>query len=139
MSRTLHNVPLAAGVQATLLCPTGKQLRVLSIVAVITGGAIGGQVVCTFSRSNQTLAFTGTGAIATSSTQAAFCLGGQTPSPLAFNTDPVSGNTTYSAETFEATGPLPDVWWPYDITIGLGYDSGAISSAQALYELVDAV
>lgn len=123
--RILDTNPAASVV---IQCPAGMKNRVLAIEAVISGPVDGEQIVVTFSReTNQPLVRACAGILTAATTEVSFFVGGDQSEASLDKIDPVTGVATFVQTADTATGPLPDIWWDKQVTIGLSAISASVS------------
>lgn len=118
--KLLATIPLTNG-QLTVRCPPGKRIRILAVQAAVADGGANDEFVCRLFR-EATSVLAAQVAPPTSGTisQVSFAIGQQ--------------QNTMSAASGEQSSGLPDIWWPYDITVSVGAQTGAVNSGRVTYE-----
>jgi hypothetical protein len=121
MKREVIALPLIGG-SAAFECPSGKRLRIMSVVATGMAHSGGSQVEIRFLRSGGTVAVSFSGACSSGLQTVGAFIGGPTLEPDAIIDviDPVTGVVTYNAQPFGVglmAMALPDIWWTWPIVV----------------------
>lgn len=116
---------------AEIPCPVGKQVRIVSVTAVIAPNE-GDAFVVLFNRSSQNFVQAPTAALAASIIAASWFIGASMSVAREATVTPATGVVVYEQTVLTASAPLPDLWLPFAFT--LGFNSG-VTSALVVYEL----
>jgi hypothetical protein len=68
-------------------------------------------------------------------TQVCLAIGSGHNSPTEESVNVVTGVVVLTTEDYVACGSLPDIWFPFQITLGAGFTAGSISQTICTYEL----
>lgn len=101
-------------------CPEGFEIRIIAVIS--TGAPAGGNAVMTVAQPGAADVYHSTGTLPGTVTRVVFGVG------MAYMNDPATLGTE-----IVATVPIIDVWWPYQVTVGLL--TWTISNAVVLYQV----
>lgn len=119
---------------ASIPCPANKRIRIIAIIASVTGTAAGDEISLIYAQSSNQFLLMTTTQQDTALATVAFFVGAAQTTPNAALIDPVTGVVTYGGGLVFANAPLPDVWLPFEITITI---SAPITSMTVTYETSD--
>lgn len=120
---TLQNLTTAGS--AILACPAGKRIRLVSLISGVNGIIKGDAVTLTILRSNNEVGFASTEPLPATAAGVHFGIGLQAMSPMIDDQTVATGVINYNAVATDFTAPLPDVWWPWEVTLSLSAPGGA--------------
>ena len=124
--------------RGNLQCPIGKRLRVLSISATLAPATALDQCLVEFKRSGIVVCTVATNPMALSMVLLSATIGGQSNRPMVVQTVVASGVHNYDVQATVVTCALPDVWWPWDVSVAVTMASGAGTTAgTVVYERAD--
>ena len=108
-------------------------VRLVGVFLTITGSSDGDNIEVRLQRGSVVLAGSTSGILNAGNVTVYFGIGLSPLENEASNIDPVTGIVTIRG-TEAQQGPLPDVWWPFDVTVSLTSSAPAIVSATVVYE-----
>jgi hypothetical protein len=121
---------LTIATPATIPCPDGHEIRILSVIGELSGGpTAGGSQSLTFSRAGEVF-FRSTGPQQGDNTATVgWMIGGISVPPMIDTIDVVTGAVTLSfADDQRTQGSLPDMWLPFSFVLSVDLIGGAIAS-----------
>lgn len=133
----LIQLQLANGA-ASVTCPEGKRIRIVSILASVSGAVTGDVLFFELYRGQDLIAAAIGTMVESNCARAAAMIHVSTPQLLnQSNVDPATGAVSYFA-CEEAALELPDLWLNQDCRVILGMATGIVGAGTVLYERADA-
>lgn len=100
----------------------------------MTGAADGDQFTITYSRSGQVLFTATSGPITASAAVITGGLGLIPVTPVVVDFDTVTGISDFGSNLTAANVALPDVWFPWSVSLTVATSTGSVDSFIVLYE-----
>lgn len=125
---------LTGGAGAIIVpCPPTKRVRLVSVLAALSAPNEGDQILLGISRSTNLVAQIATEQVTASAVFASFTLGGHTTAPREDIVNVATGVVTYNQSFTDADATLPQIWWPFEITVTVTQTA----TITVLYEMED--
>lgn len=118
----------------TLVAPEGTRVRIIAVIAIVAGLVEGDAFSVQYTRSGQLLSEATSEQLSSTVLRMTAAIGLNNSSSRLSIIDPVTGVVSYVGTVSSASTALPDIWWPYSITIAASFTSGAVN-ATVLYEI----
>jgi len=108
--REILTIPIVPVAGAELLCPAGKEIRILAVRAGVGGIAEGDAGIMTINWSSQVGMAVVTNPLTVATVTIGFLLGAMANAARLMNIDPVTGAATYDQTCTEFITASPDLW-----------------------------
>jgi len=100
-----------------LPCLPGQLVRLVSISAAMTGLAQGARLVATICQPGAAGIVAFTGPTTSDTVNASLFLGADLTQPLLDTTTVATGVANYDIDDGFVSGPLPEVWWEFEVNV----------------------